>query len=187
MRSHILTVAFLFALAPVVGAQQVIHYYQPSGSAAASSGTDVQTFTTPGANSWTKPTGAKTVCVILIGARGSGGGGAGGAAAGVAGQGGTGGGGGARVEKCFNAADVASGTVTVGTGANGGNAGGSGGADGSDGTAANIRWCWVQGKAGRGECIRRCWRWRGHGGCERTRWQCNRWTAWRGGVCVSEF
>ncbi len=92
---------------------------------------DVQTFT--GNGTWTKPTGAKAVYVICVGAGGGGGGGTGGAA-GTARIGGGGGGGGARGDMWFTASDLsATESVTVGTGGTGGN--GNAGASGSNGTA----------------------------------------------------
>jgi hypothetical protein len=89
---------------------------------------DVQTFTATGANTWTKPTGAKAVYVICVGAGGGGGGGTGGAA-GTARIGGGGGGGGATADKWLLPANL-SGTVTVTVGA-----GGNGGLTGANGTA----------------------------------------------------
>ncbi len=96
---------------------------------------DVQTFTIAGANTWTKPTGAKAVYVICVGGGGGGGGGTGGAA-GTARIGGGGGGGGARAERWLSASDLgATETATVGAGGNAGNGGVSGGAAATNGTA----------------------------------------------------
>jgi hypothetical protein len=65
---------------------------------------DVQTYTTPGSFTWTKPVGALRSRVVVLGA-GSGGGG--GASSSTPLAGGAGGGGGAREENVFLAADLA--------------------------------------------------------------------------------
>lgn len=93
-----------------------------SSNTLTSSAVDVQAFTTPGTFTWTKPAGAKTVYVLLIG---GGGGGAGGSkqATAVAANGGGGGQGGGVSEYTFRADDFA-GTETVVVGAGG--AGGAG-------------------------------------------------------------
>ncbi len=94
---------------------------------------DVQSFTSTGANTWTKPTGARVVYVVCVGGGGGGGGGTGGAAA-TARIGGGGGGGGAKAEKWFVASDLgATETATVANSGYGGNGGSSGA--GSNGTA----------------------------------------------------
>lgn len=93
---------------------------------------DIQTFTVDG--TWTKPTGAKTVEVIVIGAGGSGAGGAGSGGAGTGGAGGAGAAGGYG-KKTINAAGLgATESVVVGVASAGGAAGGVG-ANGTDGTA----------------------------------------------------
>jgi len=56
-------------------------------------GVDIQIFTAVGSNTWTKPTGAQTTEVFLIGAGGSGGSGRCAALGGVGGGGGAQGGG----------------------------------------------------------------------------------------------
>lgn len=81
---------------------------------------DIQTFTTPGGNTWTKPTGAKYVEVFLVGGGGGGGSGRRGAA-GTVRCGGGGGGGGGRTYAQFDAGVLgASETATVGAGGAGG-------------------------------------------------------------------
>ncbi len=81
---------------------------------------NIQIFTATGANTWTKPSGAKAVYVVCVGG-GGGGGGANGTAAGAARNPGGGGGGGGRAEKWFVASDLgATETATVGQGGNGG-------------------------------------------------------------------
>lgn len=98
---------------------------------------DVQSFVTVGANTWTKPTGAKTVEVIVIGAGGGGGSGRQGLA-GTVRTGGAGGGSGARHRVVYDATLIGvSEVVNVGVGGLGGalvgtintngNAGGTGG------------------------------------------------------------
>ena len=92
-------------------------YVTETGSSVLAKNCDVQIFTTPGANTWTMPAGAKSIYVRLIG--GGGGGGGGGNS-----NGGSGGGGGAIVSNLFRATDITSPvTVTVastaaGSGAN---------------------------------------------------------------------
>lgn len=83
--------------------------------------TDIQTFTANG--TWTKPGGAKSVLVTVIG----GGGGGGGPDHTAVVTGGSGGGGGANVSQVFLASNLASTvTVTVGTGGAGGSLGAGG-------------------------------------------------------------
>lgn len=86
---------------------------------------DIRTYTS-GANTWTKPIGAKAVYVVCVGGGGGGGGGTGGAA-GTARIGGGGGGGGAKAERWILPADLGTTeTATVGAGGNGGGGGVSG-------------------------------------------------------------
>ncbi len=86
---------------------------------------DIRTYTS-GANTWTKPTGAKAVYVECVGAGGGGGGGTGGAAA-TARIGGGGGGGGAKAFKWLLPGDLgATETATAGTSGTAGNGGSSG-------------------------------------------------------------
>jgi hypothetical protein len=99
---------------------------------------DVQTYTTPGSFTWTKPVGALRSRVVVLGA-GSGGGGAASSSSPLAG--GAGGAGGAREENVFQAADLAATVaVTVGTGGAGGTgappAGGAAGVAGAAGAAS---------------------------------------------------
>lgn len=91
---------------------------------------DIQVFTADG--TWTKPTGAKVVEVVCVGAGGSGGGGQGAAAGNIRG-GGTGGGGGSKVQKIFQASTLSA-TVAVTVAIS--QAGGAGGVNnnGSQGT-----------------------------------------------------
>lgn len=89
---------------------------------------DVQVFTTPGSNTWTKPTSFTPKCTIVKvwGAGGGGGGGASLATAVVA-KGGAGGGGGAFLRESYVSTDLASTvTVTVGTGGTAGASGSAG-------------------------------------------------------------
>lgn len=80
-------------------------------------GEDVQNFTTAGADTWTKPTGAKFVCAYGIGGGGSGGPGRSTATA----AGGGGGGGGAYQHQCWPASQLsATWTLQIGTGGIGG-------------------------------------------------------------------
>lgn len=79
---------------------------------------DIQVFSTPGAATWTKPSGAKAIKVILVGAGGAGGSGARRA---TASSGGAGGGGGGVTMATFKASDLGNTeTVSVGTLALGG-------------------------------------------------------------------
>lgn len=94
---------------------------------------DVQVFTTTGANTWTKPAGAKSVHVQLIAAGGGGGSGRRGAA-GSARFGGGGASGGGIAEKTFQASYLGSTeTVTVGAGGAGGTAQSVNDTDGNNG------------------------------------------------------
>jgi hypothetical protein len=89
----------------------------PSGGGGS---TDVQIFTTPGPNTWTKPANAKQVFVYLIGGGGGGGSGMRGATL-TQRNGGSGGGGGAWSFASWPAALLgATETVTVGSGGTGG-------------------------------------------------------------------
>ena len=91
-----------------------------SGGGGSATPTDIQVFTTTGANTWTKPTGAKLVKVILIGA-GAGGGSGRKSTAGTSAAGGGGGAGGSYSEKDFIATSLsATETVIVGAGSAGG-------------------------------------------------------------------
>src|SRR5574343_468794 len=86
-------------------------------------GSDVQIFTTTGAGTWTKPSWAKFVKVVCIGAGGGGGGGGSAAAAAIK-MGGAGGGGGARSEAIFSASDLGTTeAISVGTGGTAGTGG----------------------------------------------------------------
>ncbi len=94
---------------------------------------DIQIFTTPGANTWTKPTGAKAVEVYVFGGGGGGGGGRRDSNSGADTKGGSAGGGGSVGFKRFNASGLGSTeTVTIGAGGGGG-AGKSSDADGNAG------------------------------------------------------
>lgn len=113
------------ALAGTVGAPSAANPYITNNDApgtgnvirvstlpAGSTPTDIQTFTATGANTWTKPTGAKKILVQLWGGGGSGSHGGGSASAG-----GTGGSGGEYFEQWFDASSLgASETVTIATG-----------------------------------------------------------------------
>lgn len=105
------------------------------GASGITTACDVQTFSYTGATqTWTKPSGAKAVEVLLWGGGGGGGGGAWfDAGAGV--QGGIGGGGGGFIQKTFNAADL-SGTedVIIGAGGTHGNGATAVNTNGTDGT-----------------------------------------------------
>jgi hypothetical protein len=116
--------------------------------------TDVQIFTTPGSNTWNKPSGAKSITATLIGGGGGGGAGRRGAAATIrCGGGGGGGAGWGQIE--FPASIIASSeTVTVGAGGTAGTAatadntnGGSGGAGGASSFG---QWIQVGGGSGGG-------------------------------------
>jgi hypothetical protein len=100
-------------------------------AAITSASTDVHVYAAGAGQTWSKPTGAKAVEVICIGAGGGGGGGFSGAAAANV-SGGAGGGGGAVSRAVFQPSDVPT-SVTVGVGAGG--AGGAAGVNGSDGSA----------------------------------------------------
>jgi len=96
-------------------------------------GTDVQRFTTAGTATWTKPTGCKSVRMVLIGA--GGGGGSGHSHASGNKGGGGGGAGGGITELVYRATDLPSTlTVTIGTGGAGGT-GVSGNTNGNPGSA----------------------------------------------------
>lgn len=99
---------------------------------------DVQVFSTPGVTSWTKPSGAKTVKVIL---RGSGGGGGSGPqrASGSASSGGAGGGGGGCSWADYQASDLGtSEIVSVGAKGTGGPAIAAINTNGTAGTNGNV-------------------------------------------------
>jgi hypothetical protein len=82
--------------------------------------TNIAWFTATGSNTWTKPSGAQSVDVVLLAAGGGGGSGAI-EASGTAASGGGGGGGGGMLQRSFAAADLSSTvTVTVGAGGAGG-------------------------------------------------------------------
>lgn len=111
--------------------------YLPIGGGAAPSQVDTQTFTTPGADTWTKPTSftPKRVWVRMWGAGGAGGGG-GAALNGTKRYGGGAAGGGAYNEAMFSASDLGvTEAVTVGTGGTGGSGGSAG--TGGNGTAGS--------------------------------------------------
>lgn len=115
---------------------------------------DIQTFTSTGANTWTKPVGAKTVEIILIGGGGGGGGGRKGAA--LSARSGGAGGGGAGFTRFIISASLlgTTETVTVGVGGAGGATQTTNSADGNNGTAgANTSfgsWILAQGGFGGG-------------------------------------
>lgn len=97
----------------------------------------VDTYTSTGANTWTKPSGAVFILAILIGGGGGGGGGRRGAA-GTARLGGSGGGGGALTIWSGLASDLgATETVTVGAKGTGGAAAGADNTDGGTPTAGS--------------------------------------------------
>ena len=84
---------------------------------------DVQTFTSTGAGTWTKPNGAKFVLVVCVGGGGGGGGGSS-TASGTARHGGGGGGGASITKKFISASDLGTTeSVSVGTGGTGGTGG----------------------------------------------------------------
>ena len=94
----------------------------------------VNVYTTPGANTWTKPQGAKSVSVFLVGGGAGGGSGRKGLASSVR-CGGGGGGGGAWTTCTLDASLLsATVTVTVGSGGNGGPSQTTDSTDGSPGT-----------------------------------------------------
>lgn len=113
---------------------------------------DVQSFTTGGSYTWTKPTGATgAVWVTLIGAGGGGGGGQNWAT--NSGFPGGGGAGGNREEYKFKVSDLASTVaVTVGTGGAPGT-GGVAGANGGAGTVTTFGSCYVTGGGGGGGAV----------------------------------
>lgn len=89
---------------------------------------NIQTFTTPGAATWTKPTGVPSTAIALIQMWGAGGGGG----AGDGTTGGNGGGGGSFREWWVRVSDLGSTeTINVGAGGNGGAGGGNGATGGS--------------------------------------------------------
>lgn len=102
--------------------------------AAGGATTDVQSFTTAGTLTWTKPTGFTPTFVRVIAYGGGGGGGGGGSATGaLVRSGGGGGGGGARVERIYRASDLAATeTIVIATAALGGT-----GTTGAVGTAGS--------------------------------------------------
>lgn len=107
----------------------------PASASGSSIASDVQLFTTPGADTWNKPAGARTVYVVCIG--GGGGGGSGRKrATGARGDGGGGGGGGGFSEGWFDAAGMSSSVgLVVGAGGAGGAAQTTDSTNGNPGTA----------------------------------------------------
>ena len=113
---------------------------------------DVQIFTVTGANTWTKPAGAKWVEVILIGGGGGGGSGRRGAVStGRSGGGGGSGGGMARASYPASTLGVTE-TITVGAGGAGGAAQGTNDTNGNAGAAATgtTFGSWLRGEDGSG-------------------------------------
>ena len=111
--------------------------------------TDVQVFTS-GTNTWTKPTGAKSVWVVCVGGGGGGGSGRKGAALSVRCAGG-GGGGGAYARNMFNASTLG-GTETVVAGPGGGGgasqtANGNNGVNGTNGISSSFG-AWLRAPGG---------------------------------------
>ncbi len=105
-----------------------------------------QVFTTPGTNTWTKPTGAKSVRVVLIGGGGGGAAGAKGLAANGP-TGGPGGGGAGITDYSFSADNLgATETVFVGAGGTGGAAQTANGTPGNNGAAGQPTYFgdWIQ-------------------------------------------
>lgn len=100
---------------------------------------DVQIFTAPGANTWTKPTSFTPKIVIVKAWAGGGGGGAGASlATAVVAHGGAGGGGGAFMRESYNAADLGvTEPVTIGAGGTAGAPGVAGAAGGDGGTGGD--------------------------------------------------
>jgi hypothetical protein len=114
---------------------------------------DIQKFTTTGANTWTKPTGAVWVEVFMWGGGGGGGGGGTGSASAPGNQGGGGGGSGsAYMRLVYDASDLGTTeTVIVGAGGAGGagnSSGGGNGVNGSDGGTSYFKYAVPGGQGG---------------------------------------
>lgn len=125
-------VAFILSSGAFVNGDTFYVTFSRTGDIGTVLATDVQVFTAAG--TWNKPTGAKTVQVITIGAGGGGGSGRRGAAATIRAGGGGGGAGGLNTIT-FNAAAVgATMAVTVGAGGTGGAAQATNNTDGNPGT-----------------------------------------------------
>lgn len=117
---------------PQISSPNVITY-------AAFGSADVQIFTTPGANTWTKPSNAKMTTVLMVG-----GGGGGGGTDSITKGGGGGGGAGVSSQSFASSILGATETVTVGAGGSGGQI-----TNGGDGTASSFG-SWLEATLGTG-------------------------------------